>query len=144
MSRITARSDSLGSHSGRFAPASRPSPPHAGEPDRTASTIPVADFSACLYLPTQEQRWQKEPSRGPPIHTNGDLPETGSEAPDFTLTKGDLSDVSLADFAGRKKIPNIVPSLDTGVCAASARAFNERAAATASSSPTVPWRGCSA
>lgn len=66
--------------------------------------------------------------KGTPIHTNGDLPKTGSEAPDFTLTKGDLSDVSLADFSGRKKILNIVPSLDTGVCAASARAFNEKAA----------------
>lgn len=67
--------------------------------------------------------------KGTPIHTNGDLPATGSSAPDFTLTKGDLSDVSLADFAGMKKILNIVPSLDTGVCAASARAFNEKAGA---------------
>lgn len=65
--------------------------------------------------------------KGTPIHTNGDLPTTGSQAPDFALTQGDLSDVSLADFAGKKKILNIVPSLDTGVCAASARAFNEKA-----------------
>lgn len=66
--------------------------------------------------------------KGNPIHTSGDLPAVGSKAPDFTLTKGDLSDVSLADYAGKKKILNIVPSLDTGVCAASARKFNEEAA----------------
>jgi len=62
---------------------------------------------------------------GTTIHTNGELPGAGAKAPDFRLTKGDLSDVSLADFPGKKKILNIVPSLDTGVCAASARRFNE-------------------
>ena len=62
---------------------------------------------------------------GNAINTNGDLPEVGSQAPDFSLTKGDLSDVSLSDFAGRKKLLNIVPSLDTGVCAASTKKFNE-------------------
>jgi thiol peroxidase len=49
----------------------------------------------------------------------------GSKAPDFVLVKADLSDVTLKDFAGKKKILNIVPSLDTGVCAASAKRFNE-------------------
>ncbi|MFW5684744.1 MAG: thiol peroxidase [Spirochaetota bacterium] len=63
--------------------------------------------------------------KGTPIHTSGELPEPGSKAPDFELTKGDLSDVSLDDFAGKKKILNIVPSLDTGVCAASTRTFND-------------------
>jgi thiol peroxidase len=63
--------------------------------------------------------------KGTPVHTSGNLPSKGSAAPDFKLTKGDLSDVSLADFAGKKKILNIVPSLDTGTCAASARRFNE-------------------
>ena len=63
--------------------------------------------------------------KGTPIHTSGDLPATGSKAPDFQLTKVDLTDVSLSDYSGRKKILNIVPSLDTGVCAASARRFNE-------------------
>jgi thiol peroxidase len=63
--------------------------------------------------------------KGSPIHTSGDLPATGSKAPDFRLTTVDLSDVSLGDYSGRKKILNIVPSLDTGVCAASARRFNE-------------------
>jgi thiol peroxidase len=62
---------------------------------------------------------------GNTINTNGDLPAVGSEAPDFSLTQGDLADVSLADFAGKKKLLNIVPSLDTGVCAASTKKFNE-------------------
>ena len=63
-----------------------------------------------------------------PVHTNGELPTIGSKAPDFTLVAGDLSAKSLADFAGKKKILNIVPSLDTAVCAASARHFNADAA----------------
>ena len=67
--------------------------------------------------------------KGNPIQTSGELPVPGSVAPEFKLTKTDLSDVSLKDFAGRKKILNIVPSLDTGVCAASARKFNEAVAA---------------
>jgi len=62
---------------------------------------------------------------GNEIHTNGDLPAVGSQAPDFSLTNGDLADVSLADFAGKRKIFNIVPSLDTGICAASAVRFNQ-------------------
>ncbi|MBI5537583.1 MAG: thiol peroxidase [Deltaproteobacteria bacterium] len=62
--------------------------------------------------------------KGNPIHTVGELPKVGSKAPDFLLTRGDLSDVSLKDFAGKRKLLNIVPSLDTGVCAASARRFN--------------------
>jgi len=65
---------------------------------------------------------------GDAINTNGDLPAVGSTAPDFTLTTGDLADVSLADFAGKKKLLNIVPSLDTGVCATSTKKFNESAA----------------
>ena len=65
--------------------------------------------------------------KGMEVHTNGDLPAVGSKAPDFKLVAGDLSEKSLADFAGKKKILNIVPSLDTPVCAASARHFNEDA-----------------
>jgi thiol peroxidase len=63
--------------------------------------------------------------KGNPIHTNGELPAAGAPAPDFKLTNTDLKDVSLADFKGKKKILNIVPSLDTGVCATSTRKFNE-------------------
>ena len=65
--------------------------------------------------------------KGNPIHTSGELPAIGAKAPDFKLTGGDLKDVSLADFRGKKKILNIVPSLDTNVCATSTRKFNERA-----------------
>ena len=65
--------------------------------------------------------------RGNPIHTNGELPKTGSKAPDFKLTTKDLKDVSLADFKGKKKLLNIVPSLDTPTCALSTRKFNEHA-----------------
>jgi thiol peroxidase len=65
--------------------------------------------------------------RGNPIHTSGDLPVLGETAPNFALTKGDLSDVTLKDFEGKRKLLNIVPSLDTGVCAASARRFNKEA-----------------
>jgi len=66
--------------------------------------------------------------KGNPIQTIGTLPAKGTNAPDFKLTKADLGDVSLRDFKGNVKILNIVPSLDTGVCAASARAFNKAAA----------------
>ena len=65
--------------------------------------------------------------KGNPIHTNGELPAVGARAPEFKLTTGDLADVGLADFKGKKKILNIVPSLDTSVCATSTRKFNEAA-----------------
>jgi thiol peroxidase len=64
---------------------------------------------------------------GNPVHTNGELPAVGAKAPDFNLTGGDLKDVSLAHYKGKKKILNIVPSLDTPVCATSTRRFNESA-----------------
>ncbi len=65
--------------------------------------------------------------KGNPIHTSGDLPAVGSVAPDFTLVGGDLADVSLSSFAGKKVILNIVPSFDTGICAASVQKFNQDA-----------------
>ncbi len=65
--------------------------------------------------------------KGNAIHTSGELPAPGSRAPDFKLTRGDLSDATLADFKGRKKLLNIVPSLDTSVCAISTHKFNEAA-----------------
>jgi thiol peroxidase len=65
--------------------------------------------------------------KGNPIHTNGELPAIGAKAPDFKLTNGDLKDVSLADFKGKRKVVNIVPSLDTPTCATSTRKFNESA-----------------
>lgn len=66
--------------------------------------------------------------KGNPINTAGSLPAVGSKAPDFKLTKTDLSDVGLKDFAGKKVILNIFPSIDTGVCATSVRKFNQEAA----------------
>lgn len=65
--------------------------------------------------------------KGIPTHTTGDLPAVASEAPPFRLVGTDLKDVTLESFKGKRKILNIVPSLDTGVCATSARKFNERA-----------------
>jgi len=66
--------------------------------------------------------------KGNPVHTLGTLPAKGDKLPDFDLIKNDLSHVSLKDFAGSKLVLNIFPSLDTGVCAASVRAFNKAAA----------------
>ena len=63
-----------------------------------------------------------------PVHTVGELPQVGTPAPDFTLAGADLSPVTLQALRGRHVILNIFPSLDTGVCAASVREFNSRAA----------------
>lgn len=65
--------------------------------------------------------------KGNPIHTSGDLPAVGADAPDFNLTAVDLSPKTLGDFAGKKKVLNIFPSVDTPVCANSVRKFNETA-----------------
>jgi len=65
---------------------------------------------------------------GNPVNTSGNLPAVGSAAPAFTLTNTDLSDVSLADYAGKRVVLNIFPSIDTPVCAASVKRFNEEAA----------------
>ena len=61
--------------------------------------------------------------KGNPIHTIGNLPKVGSTAPNFKLTKTDLTEATLADFSGKKKILNIFPSVDTGVCATSVKTF---------------------
>lgn len=66
--------------------------------------------------------------KGNTIHSSGTLPVKGQKAPDFTLVKTDLSELSLKDLAGKKIIINIHPSFDTGVCAASVRRFNQLAA----------------
>ena len=65
--------------------------------------------------------------KGNSIHTVGELPKVGSPGSNFRLTRGDLSDISLADFEGKVKILNIVLTLDTGVGAASARRFEKEA-----------------
>ena len=64
---------------------------------------------------------------GNQIHTIGELPAIGNKAPDFKLTKGDLSATTLADYKGKKIVLNIFPSIDTGTCAASVREFNKKA-----------------
>jgi len=66
---------------------------------------------------------------GNAIHTNGELPKVGSKLTDFQLVKDDLSVVSLQNFAGKKLVLNIFPSIDTGTCATSVRQFNQKAAA---------------
>lgn len=65
--------------------------------------------------------------KGNEIHTAGDIPVVGGKAPDFHLTNGDLQEVSVADFAGKKKLLNIFPSIDTPVCAISTKKFNDYA-----------------
>jgi thioredoxin-dependent peroxiredoxin len=65
--------------------------------------------------------------RGNPVQVEGQLPQVGTQAPDFTLTAGDLSDATLATFAGKRKVLNIFPSVDTPTCATSVRKFNAQA-----------------
>jgi thioredoxin-dependent peroxiredoxin len=65
--------------------------------------------------------------KGNPIQTIGDLPQTGSMAPEFNLVKNDLSDIASSGFRGKKVVLNIFPSLDTTTCAASVRRFNVEA-----------------
>ncbi len=66
--------------------------------------------------------------KGNPVNTVGDLPAPGADAPELNLTGTDLGDITLAGLAGRRVVLNIFPSVDTGVCAASVRKFNELAA----------------
>ena len=63
--------------------------------------------------------------QGKETHTNGDLPAIGSDAPDFHLVTTKMQDVRLADYQGKKKLLDIVASLDTGICATSAKRFGE-------------------
>ena len=65
--------------------------------------------------------------KGNEISTIGYLPAVGTQAPDFTLVKTDLAETSLKDYRGKTVVLNIFPSIDTGVCAASARRFNSEA-----------------
>ncbi|WP_028317575.1 thiol peroxidase [Desulfobulbus elongatus] len=65
--------------------------------------------------------------KGNSIETCGTLPAKGTQAPDFTLVKTDLSEVTLANYKGKKIVLNIFPSIDTPVCAASVRCFNKTA-----------------
>jgi thiol peroxidase len=64
---------------------------------------------------------------GNPVNVAGDLPGTGQQAPAFSLVNGDLADVTLSNFAGKRKVLNIFPSVDTPTCAMSVRQFNTQA-----------------
>lgn len=66
--------------------------------------------------------------KGNTLRTQGELPAIGSKAPDAVLTGVDLSDFKISDYRGKKVVLNIYPSINTGVCAASVRRFNEEAA----------------
>ncbi|HTV86420.1 MAG TPA: thiol peroxidase [Dyella sp.] len=65
--------------------------------------------------------------KGNPIKIDGQLPAVGQQAPAFSLVAKDLSDATLASFAGKRKVLNIFPSVDTPTCATSVRRFNEKA-----------------
>jgi len=65
--------------------------------------------------------------QGNPVSVDGQLPTPGQSAKPFTLVAKDLSEVSLSNYAGKRKVLNIFPSIDTGVCAASVRKFNQLA-----------------
>ncbi|HEY8330980.1 MAG TPA: thiol peroxidase [Pseudomonas sp.] len=65
--------------------------------------------------------------KGNPVRVDGQLPQVGAQAPAFRLVAADLSDKSLADFAGQRKVLNIFPSIDTPTCATSVRKFNVEA-----------------
>ena len=65
--------------------------------------------------------------KGNPVQVKGELPKAGAAAPAFSLVAGDLSDKSLKDFAGKRKVLNIFPSVDTPTCATSVRKFNAQA-----------------
>jgi len=63
--------------------------------------------------------------KGTDVHSNGKLPEIGSQAPDFTLVNASLQEIHLSDYKGKRVLLNIFPSLDTGTCAMSVRKFNQ-------------------
>src|SRR5258706_12177197 len=67
------------------------------------------------------------PFKGNPITLTGYFPKAGDQASDFTLTNKDLNDIGLTNYSGKRKVLNIVVSLDAPVCATSARVFNEKA-----------------
>jgi thiol peroxidase len=80
-----------------------------------------------LLIPKNRLKMAAITLGGNPINTNGELPKTGSKAPQFEMTKTDLSIAKLSDYNGTRLVLNIFPSIDTGTCAASVRAFNAKA-----------------
>ncbi len=95
-----------------------------------ATAVIVSGIAGCISSSNtfQEGTKMKEITlKGKTIHISGKVPSVGENAPDFLLTKTDMSDVSLKDFKGKKIVLNIFPSVDTSVCAMSVRKFNEEA-----------------
>jgi thiol peroxidase len=76
---------------------------------------------------TQEETMAQVTLKGTPLHTAGELPAKGTQAPPFALTRPDLSEATQADFQGQRVVLNIFPSIDTPTCATSVRTFNARA-----------------
>ena len=66
--------------------------------------------------------------QGKPVHTSGELPQVGQQAPDFSLTGSDFQPLTLEKLKGQRVILNIFPSIDTGICALSVKRFNQEAA----------------
>ena len=64
---------------------------------------------------------------GKTVHTNAELPAIGTKAKDFSLSRKDLSQATLADYAGKQLVLNVFPSIDTSTCAQSVRVFNQKA-----------------
>lgn len=103
-----------------------------------------------MFIFSEQESTQKMANitfQGKPLHTSGELPAVGSQAPDFSLVNGKLKDVSLATFAGKNKVLHIVPSLDTPTCASSTRKFNQKAASLANTvvlviSADLPFAQC--
>ena len=87
--------------------------------------LPVFTFT--FQVPLESLAMSTVTLRGNPVPVGGTLPAPGSTAPDFALTAKDLSTVNLASYAGKRKVLNIVPSLDTPTCATSTRKFNQSA-----------------
>ena len=92
--------------------------------------ILVSTFLFGLFFSpfAQEMKQSTVLAGGNPIHIEGTLPKTGDKAPDFSLTDNSMKQKSLTDFKGKYLLLNIFPSVDTGVCSASVRHFNEDAA----------------
>lgn len=65
---------------------------------------------------------------GNPIEVAGNFPAVNSQVENFTLVSNGLENVELANFVGKRKVLNIFPSIDTGICATSVRVFNQKAA----------------
>jgi thiol peroxidase len=89
--------------------------------------IPSPLFTFLITLKEKGEKMASITLKGNPVSTAGELPSTGSAAPDFSAVKTDLSECSLSDLSGKKVVLNIFPSIDTGVCATSTHRFNNEA-----------------